>query len=147
MKEVIFLFLIIAFLVPAKGFSKNIKGKLIQLKSGEVLDFAIQKVFAKSSGKVLAKNNSSGEIFEGTYTALRVTTHSSEFGNFFGSNGKSAFYSGNNFSSSNIVPAQATLLGNQKTVIQCGFNIKAGLSPHGMGSCKDNNEQEYSLEF
>lgn len=97
-----------------------IKGKLIDLKTGNTFPMEIEKVLG-SSGKMNVKNPANNELFEGTYVGFR--------------NGTS------------IVPAEATLRSNKKTVLICKFTIQAGMSPHGSGQCSDKKGNEYSLNF
>ena len=73
-------------------------------------------------GRMSAQNPKSGERFEGTYSGVRE----------------------GNTTQANAI---ATLIGDQETVLDCVMRIQAGLSPHGMGTAKDNRGREYRIQF
>jgi hypothetical protein len=73
-------------------------------------------------GKMTAQNPKSGERVAGTYSGVRE----------------------GNTTQANAI---ATLIGDQGTVLDCVMRIQAGLSPHGMGTAKDNRGREYRIQF
>jgi len=125
---------------------KLIPGKIISLKDGNVLEMGIQKIWLKRQGKILAKNIKTEEIFSGDYMAFVENKSGAIVGTTFSQNGSSNFVAPTN-QHSNLAQAQATLLGDKQTILQCNFTIQGGFSPHGMGNCEDNKGEKYSLQF
>lgn len=134
--------------IPCTAHAKMIDGKLIELKTGAVLNFRIQKKMFGSKGKMEASFKA-GEVnleFKGEYVAIRQKQFKTAFGQAHGPGG-SAYGSGFGTSQSSVVPAQGTMTGPNGIVISCQFTIQSGLSPHGMGQCQDNRGNQYNLQF
>ena len=116
----------------------------IYSNDGKVLPFEIEK--ARRSGAVRASDPATGEQFAGTYVGLleRVDVRTSGTA-VAGQVVASSFGSGS--IGSNIANATAFLKGDKGTTLNCTMKIEAGLSPHGIGECQDNNGKQYRLQF
>jgi hypothetical protein len=112
----------------------------IYSQGGKVLPFQIEKAY--HTGAVTASDPSTGERFAGQYVGVREQTTATASG--VGSAGY-GFASGS--VGSNMANATAYLTGDKGTTLTCEMQIQAGLSPHGIGHCADNNGVQYRLQF
>ena len=122
-------------------------GTLVSEK-GDILEFHIEK--AMRTGAVTAFNPRTKEDFTGTYVGIVAssTAHNSGFATVYGAGGTvSATGFGNTRVTSNIANATAFLKGANGTILNCSMQIEAGWSPHGIGTCTDQDSNGYRLQF
>lgn len=115
---------------------------------GDLLEFHIEK--AMRTGAVTAYNQKTKESFSGTYVGIvqSATAHDSGFASVYGAGGTvSASGFGNRRITSNIAQATAFLKGTAGTVLNCSMQIEAGWTPHGIGTCSDQQSIGYRLQF
>jgi hypothetical protein len=118
-----------------------ILGKIYS-SNGKMLDFRIEK--ARRSGKVTAFDPSTGEHFAGQYVGVvqsvaGTSTAITASGQLAGIGTSSV--------SSNIGNATAYLQGDHGSTLNCGMNIEASFSPHGIGKCTDQAGTQYQVQF
>lgn len=116
----------------------------IYSEQGKVLQFQIE--MARRTGAVTAFDPSTGEQFAGTYVGVRegAVASSSAFVSAGGATGN-AF--GSTAVMSNMANATALLTGDKGSTLTCQMRIEAGLSPHGIGTCRDNRGVNYRVQF
>ncbi len=121
-----------------------IPGRIVSLSSGIIYPMQIQ--LSQGSGKMTATNPTTGEYFEGTYTAVvgtRYTQYSKE--TFWGTETTQKAIETNT-----AVPASAVLVGNKGTVLNIKMLIQAGNQqrlPVGYGEAEDNKGEKYNIQF
>lgn len=139
------LLLLIIFLsgcaVPTNKVGDMIPGRIISLSKGTLLPMQIQLSYG--SGKMTATNPTTGESFEGNYTAIQDT--------------KAVQYSKptlfgdqethQSFERSTTSPTSAVLVGNKGTVMNIKMQIQAGNPPIGFGEAEDNKGEKYNVQF
>jgi hypothetical protein len=120
----------IGSMLPGTIYSQN--GKMMPL----------QIAVSTGSGAVTASDPATGERFSGTYVGIieRTTGAASAFG-------PAGFGVATGSVGSNIASSTAYLSGDKGTMLTCEMQIAAGLSPHGIGSCTDNKNMKYRLQF
>lgn len=117
-------------------------GSLYSLSDGVVLPLEIETSFGR--GKIGCLNPKTGERFSGTYAA--VSEGSVGHAVALSSTGRppALAFAGLR---SRTATAIATLIGDKGTILDCTMAIEKGWRPHGLGSCTDNNGQQYRLQF
>lgn len=118
-----------------------IPGRIISLSTGTLYPMQIQLSYG--SGRMTATNSTTGEYFEGTYTAI--------------SDARSVQYSRPTLlgeqetyqavEKSNATPASAVLVGNKGTILNIKMQIQAGNPPIGYGEAEDNKGGKYNVQF
>ncbi len=116
----------------------------IYSSDGKVMSFEIEK--AHRTGVVRATDPSSGEKFIGNYVGIkeRLNVNTSRTATA-GSAVVSGF--GHGSIEANTANATAFFKGDKGTMLNCEMKIEAGLSPHGIGTCDDNQGKKYRLQF
>ncbi|OYV63753.1 MAG: hypothetical protein B7X01_00025 [Acidiphilium sp. 21-62-4] len=116
----------------------------IYSNDGTVLSFSIQKEF--HTGGMKAFNQKTGEAFTGSYVGVLPSAQASSFGV---ANVGGGVPSGESFTTvrSNMANARGFLHGDKGTMLTCSMQIQAGLNPHGIGTCTDNHDEHYDLQF
>jgi hypothetical protein len=118
------------------GCASFLDGKIYSLERAIVLSMKIE--VTHGGGQISASDPQTGEQFQGTYVGIRDSSVAAAF-----AGSSPAFAVG----SRNQVPAMATMIGDKGTVLDCRMLIQAGWRPRGMGTCTDNKEGRYSLQF
>jgi hypothetical protein len=93
------------------------------------------------SGSMSATDPVTGEVFNGTYTAIletHVIQHQST--SLFGSDATVTDTSG-------VAQGSAVLVGNKGTVLNLKLHIKPGTQPSGFGEAEDNHGKKYNVQF
>lgn len=118
-------------------------GSLYSLSDGVVLPLEIETSFGR--GKIGCVNPKTGEQFSGTYTGVSdgAVGHAVAIPSVGRSSPALAFAG----LRSRTATAIATMIGDKGTVLDCTMAIEKGWRPHGLGSCTDNNGQQYRLQF
>ena len=114
-------------------------GRIISLADGTTL--AMQVELTSGSGKMIATNPVTGEILQGTYTAMletKVRTHQAT--SLFGSDDTST-------ETSDVAEGTAILVGNKGTVLNLKLHVKVGNPPTGFGDGEDNKGVKYNVQF
>ena len=117
-------------------------GRIIALSDGTT--FPMQYEFTSGSGKMTARNPITGELFQGTYTAI-LETHTVQNTNtsiFDLSDDDSQ-----SVSTSDVAQGTAVLVGNKGTVLNLKLHVKVGNPPTGFGEGEDNKGGKYSVQF
>ena len=123
------------------GCGVMLDGKIYSLQEGVVLPMQIETSYGH--GKIICVHPKTGERFDGTYSG--VSSGSVGVGILTSGGGQSAAALGS--VSSITANAIATMIGNKGTVLDCIMDIQKGIRPHGLGTCKDNNGNQYRLQF
>lgn len=120
---------------------KMIPGKIVSLSDGMVYPMQIE--VTKGSGKMTATNPTTGEYFEGTYTAIRETRQIqySRQGLLGAEATQKAVEIGD------TAPLSAVLVGNKGTVLNIKMQVKAGNPPIGYGDAEDNKGRKFNVQF
>jgi hypothetical protein len=102
----------------------------------------LQIEVSMGSGAVAASDPATGEKFSGRYVGIRegATGTVTAFG-------PAGFGVAIASADSNIANSTAYLTGDKGTMLSCEMQIRAGLSPHGIGGCGDNKGIKYRLQF
>ncbi|RRQ20408.1 hypothetical protein D5687_09515 [Guyparkeria sp. SCN-R1] len=141
------------------GCGTMIKGDLLAVQSGTVMDFQIER--SHGTGDMTAYNPETGEAFEGRYTGsyqgggVAVTNSTGSFSGSSRDTSSGTMYrhSGNVSGSSTtfVPPSNATargfLRGDQGTVITLYMDIRPGIMPKGHGEGVDQDGNRYQVQF
>jgi len=119
-------------------------GRIVALADGRILPMQIELTpLSQSTGRMMATDPASGELLDGTYTAIlssSYTQHSRP--GLFGDE-----HAGNTVQMNDTAQATAVLVGNKGTVINLHMQIKVGNPPAGIGEGEDNKGKKYSVQF
>lgn len=115
-------------------------GRIYALDEAVVLPMQIET--SRGHGTIRASHPSTGERLEGTYSGVAGGAAGAVLGG-----GPGGLVGGGGAVRRTDVPAIATLIGDQGTVLDCEMLIQAGFRPHGFGTCKDNKGRQYRLQF
>lgn len=113
------------------------QGKLVSLADGSAIQ--LDMTFSKWGGHMVGRHPTTGEVFEGDYSATLE-----------GAEGRAG---GQNVSARELVARGAgTLVGSRGTVLDCQLNINPGnylfrTNPTGNGLCTDQSGGRYRLVF
>lgn len=119
-------------------------GSIVSVADGRIYPMEIQiSSLSHPTGRMVATNPMTGEVLEGNYTAIVTTNRTSV--SRPGLLGPET--SGYATEVSSTAPAQATLVGNQGTVLTLRMQIQAGNPPVGIGEGEDNNGRRYTVQF
>jgi ribosomal protein L35AE/L33A len=143
MSAVRFLIMGLATAISGCGGGGMLPGTIYS-NDGRVLQFEIER--AHRTGAVRASDPATGETFLGSYVAIveRMSTTSS--GTVVAGKVVATGF-GRGSISSNTANATAYLKGDKGTMLNCEMRIEAGFPPHGLGTCQDNQSQNYRLQF
>lgn len=126
---------------PVNYAGKMIPGRIVSLSDGRVYPMQIE--VTQGSGKMTATNPTTGEYFEGTYTAVRETRQIQY--------SKPGFLGAEETQTaveiSNTAPLSAVLVGNKGTVLNIKMQVQAGNPPIGYGDAEDNKGGKYNVQF
>lgn len=126
------------------GIGAMLPGKMISLSDGRTLPMRIEITpISHPTGKLMASDPKTGEIFDGTYTCIvgtKVVSHSAT--DFWG-----AQQTGQSVEVSNVAPCTSVLVGNKGTVLNLKMMARAGHPPVGTGEAEDNKGKKYSVQF
>lgn len=120
-----------------------IPGKIYS-DSGKVLDFEIEKSYG--TGRVTARDNTTGEQFAGEYVGIRETISGTSSGAVLSGNRVASGF-GSSSVTTNMANATAFLTGDKGNSLNCQMTIQAGFSPHGIGDCTDKTGVKYHVQF
>lgn len=125
----------------ANPIGSYIPGRMVSLSDGKVYPMQIQLSYG--SGKVVATDPVSGEILDGSYTAIQTTrTVQTSRPTWLGDQQTATAVE-----QSNTAEGTAILVGNQGTVVSLKLHIRAGNPPIGYGEGEDNKGKKYSVQF
>ncbi len=117
-------------------------GRIISLADGTTLP--MQYELTSGSGSMTATNPKSGELFQGTYTAiLESHTVQNTSTSIFDLSDDDA----QSVSTSDVAQGSAVLVGNMGTVINLKLHVKVGNPPTGFGEGEDNKGVKYTVQF
>ena len=116
-------------------------GKIICLSDGTV--FPAQVEITTGSGRMMATNPVTGEVFEGRYTALQENKIHQNVDNSFWGNGDTS----QAVETSDVAHGSAVLVGNKGTVLNIKLEVKAGHPPIAYGEAEDNRGAKYNVQF
>jgi len=119
-------------------------GRIVALSDGRILPMQIELIpLSQSTGRMMASDPASGEILDGTYTALLSSSYTQQSRpGLFGDE-----HAGKSVQTNDTAQATATLVGNKGTVINLHMQIKVGNPPAGIGEGEDNKGKKYSVQF
>jgi len=123
------------------GLGSMLPGKIVCLSDGTV--FPAQVEITTGSGRMMATNPVTGEVFEGRYTALQENKIHQNVDNSFWGNGDTS----QSVEISDIAHASAVLVGNKGTVLNIKMEVKAGHPPIAFGEAEDNKGVKYNVQF